>query len=194
MYHSVTAISPITVFVFGGRVSPARPLLTYGVYELKDDRLCPVETFTLSSLDCEPAPRWRHRAVKCGGLWCCFFIKILGGWLGFQLTRSYGVFYRLSNFGGCPDAGFSCSTHILDISGYKKLAYNKFWDIGFLNIFQQNVSESWIFKSCLNFLLTDSILICGGRGIGNKIYNDIWCFNLTSKQWKMVRRYKFIVD
>ena len=68
MYHSVTAISPTTVFLFGGRVSPARPLLTYGMYELQEGRLCPEETYTLSSLDCEPAPRWRHRAIKCGGL------------------------------------------------------------------------------------------------------------------------------
>lgn len=102
MYHSVTAVSENVVFMFGGRVSPSRPRLEYGFYEIQGSVCCPLETFVLDgdgAGDAYPQPRWRHRAVKCG----------------------------------------------------------------------------------------DDIIVSGGRGVDNTIFNDLWSFNLTAKHWKLIK-------
>lgn len=67
MYHTTTPISEQIFFIFGGRVSPKKPCLDYGVWKVDNDSIRCIDKCRLGDNLCHPKPRWRHAAAHCYG-------------------------------------------------------------------------------------------------------------------------------
>lgn len=67
MYHTTIPISEQMIFIFGGRVSPKKPCLDYGVWKVEKESIRCIDKCRLDNNSCHPKPRWRHAAAYCHG-------------------------------------------------------------------------------------------------------------------------------